>query len=93
MQETQGNAPGNFRHFSVIHKEGNMKKLISKMTATVLAATLMFPAGTEMFGLDFGISIAASAATTESGFKYSITDDAVTITGYTGAAGDVEIPS
>ena len=65
MAEIQGNAPENSLHLSVIHKEGNIKKLIRKMTATVLAATLMFPAGTDMSGFGFGTAIVASAATTK----------------------------
>ena len=40
MQETHGNAPGNFRHLSIIHKEGKIIKLFRKLTAFVSAAAV-----------------------------------------------------
>ena len=44
-----------------------MKKLLRKTTAVLVAAGLMFPAGTEMLGLDLGTAILASAAVIDSG--------------------------
>lgn len=44
-----------------------MKKLLRKTTAVLAAAGLMFPAGTEMLGLDLGTAIVASAAEIDSG--------------------------
>lgn len=38
-----------------------MKKLLRKITSVLVAAGLIFPAGTEMFGLNFGTAIVASS--------------------------------
>ena len=45
MLETQGNAPGNFRHLSIIHKEGKMNKQLKKLTAVVSAAAAVTVGG------------------------------------------------
>ena len=45
MLGTQGNAPGNFRHLSIIHKEGKMNKLLRKLTAVVASAAVVTVGG------------------------------------------------
>ena len=71
-----------------------MKKLASKITAAVLAASLAFPTGTELLGINFGTSVVASAETTTDGnFDYTVNESTVTITKYNGSGGEVEIPA
>lgn len=48
------------------HNEGIMKKLASKITAVLVAAGLMFPAGT-IGNIDFGLTAFAE----ETGWKYT----------------------
>ena len=58
------------------------KRLVSLILATLLIFTSI-PA----------ISVHASAATTEDGFVYSISDGEVTITAYTGSAAELTVPA
>ena len=74
-----------------------MKKLLSKITAASLAATLAFPTGTELLGINFGTSVVASAAAVTSGtcgtnLIWSLDDTGTLTISYTGSGSGEGIP-
>lgn len=82
----------------IILKKEKLKRIARRITAfaaaAAMAATLAFPTGTELLGINFGTSVVASAETTTDGnFDYTVNESTVTITKYNGSGGEVEIPA
>ncbi|WP_432651299.1 leucine-rich repeat domain-containing protein [Huintestinicola sp.] len=79
-------------------KKEKLKRIARRITAfaaaAAMAATLAFPTGTELLGINFGMSVVASAETmTDGNFDYTVNESTVTITKYNGYGGEVEIPA
>lgn len=82
----------------IILKKEKLKRIARRITAfaaaAAMAATLAFPTGTELLGINFGTSVVASAETTTDGnFDYTVNESTGTITKYNGSGGEVEIPA
>ena len=82
----------------IILKKEKLKHIAKRITAlaaaAAMAATFTFPTGTELLGINFGMSVVASAETmTDGNFDYTVNENTVTITKYNGSGGEVEIPA
>lgn len=71
-----------------------MRKLQLKLTSVVLCALLVLPSiQTRTYASTSGETTISSISTTSDGYSYTISDQGVTITGYTGTGTDISIPS
>ncbi len=70
----------------------NIKKIILIVLAVLMIFSLVFASASTAFALE-GEPLAQEILQTVDGFEYTVVEDKVTITGYSGEASEIEIPA